>query len=291
MIRTLIKKGFSRVKRDRILNGTKLGNQHIVKQTSKSLPRYFNVSVYKLHEGCHDKKHQHVHKEEESRPLDALHEALNLYNGEGVVKDEERAKKILHQLSEKDKTGEVFLALSFIFLSEKNFEEAIKLGEKSIEMENNLARNFLAHLFFHGGEGIEKDVKRAISLYETSVSKGNDDAMVALSLILMNGVENVVDKDLTRAVKLLEEACGMKNHEALYRYGLLLKNGIGVESNQEKAVEYLEYSSFLGNEKALEKLAFIFIEKRENEKAINCFKILADRGNKVGISFFKNKTK
>ena len=109
---------------------------------------------------------------------------------------------------------------------------------------------FLLGRMYHHGQGIEKNIEKAIEFYEKSNFHGNCVAINNLALIYHKGEQ--VEKNVPKAVELYEKAVGLGNSVSMYNLALIYRNGAeGVEKDSQKCVELLEQASQKGHQKAI----------------------------------------
>ena len=59
---------------------------------------------------------------------------------------------------------------------EKNIEKAIDLFNKAIEVGNSSAMNSLALIYQYGDDGVKKDLEKARILFQKAIDLGNNNA-------------------------------------------------------------------------------------------------------------------
>lgn len=89
-----------------------------------------------------------------------------------------------------------FSKILFLLFLLFNSKSAIELGD------NNAIYN-LASIYHNGEEGVNKNIKLAIELYEKAIELNDSDAMNNLASIYKSGSEGV-QKDIKKCVKLYE---------------------------------------------------------------------------------------
>ncbi len=83
-----------------------------------------------------------------------------------------------------------------------------------------------------------KQYKKALEAYQKGVDKGDDNAMIQLGVLYMNG--EGVAKDYHKAFKYFEKASLKGNVTGLVELGLMYENGWGVKQDYAKAMEYYQ---------------------------------------------------
>ena len=82
-----------------------------------------------------------------------------------------------------------------------------------------------------------KDIEKAIDLYEESAKLGNWDANLALGNIYEKGIGIKVDLDM--ASYFYKAAAQLKHPYALFKAGQFIEKGIGQYKSQEEANEQM----------------------------------------------------
>ena len=153
------------------------------------------------------------------------------------------------------------------------------LVEKS-ELGDSEAQFYLA-LMYADGDGIEKDLHKAIEWYETSAKQGNLRALNNLGLLYKNG--DGVEKDLHKAFQLFEEAANKGNSLSQYNLALMYYHGHSVEKDFFKAFTWFKKSAKQGYPSAQCDLAFMYRNGEGTEqdfhKAFKWCEISAKQGD------------
>ena len=119
---------------------------------------------------------------------------------------------------------------------EKDLAKAIELYEKSVELNNSYSMNNLAFIYEVGNEIIKKDSKKAISLYEKAAKLNNSSAIYNLALIYEKG-DGVIEKNLEKAIELYENSANLKDLDSIVNLALIYKNRSTLDL--EKAAHYI----------------------------------------------------
>lgn len=138
------------------------------------------------------------------------------------------------------------LGIYFSSIAEPNYKEANKWFNISYKKYNNEISMFNLATFYIYGDGVEKDYKKAIELFEKSSKKG-----YALSS---------------------------------YTLSKLYKIGEGIEKNEEKEIYYLKLAAEQGDAKAQNNLAIYYMNDKMKDypKAFEFFKKASEQN--LGIS-------
>ena len=123
--------------------------------------------------------------------------------------------------------------------------QALAMVQKRIDAGDPLAIYFLGAAYHHGQYGLEKDVTRAVELYERAAELGIKEAQYNLGCLYDEGTS--VEKDTAKAIRLYEAAamCG----------GVSARNNLGCEERKagffDLALEHLMIAAKLGDQHAL----------------------------------------
>jgi hypothetical protein len=134
-----------------------------------------------------------------------------------VLEDIEESIENIDKEIQKLEVSKVKLKISYVeigenmkeFISEKRFPQLLILKEKLISNSN--AQFHLAKCY-KNGNGIGKDLKKAVELYTLSGNQGNSKALNNLALMYEEGTG--VDKDLKKAIELYTQATKLGNTNA-----------------------------------------------------------------------------
>ena len=134
---------------------------------------------------------------------------------------------------------------------------------------------------YKNGDGIEKNLTKAVKWYEKAAEQGYASAQCNLGYCYEFGVG--VEKNILKAVDLYKKAAEQGDATAQYNLGLSYKNGNGVEENIYKAVEWYEKAAAQGFAPAQCSLGFRYelgegVEKNIY-KAVEWYKKAAEQGN------------
>ena len=187
------------------------------------------------------------------------------YNGTGGIKrDYEQAVKWLSL------SAHSYVKLCSIRNGEDDPEVSDEMYDKMIEAspDTSWATYWLGECYLHG-HGIEKNVSKAIELWEFSADEC-DGVLMELANLYRDGIE--FEPDYKKAVYWLERAARLDYApdsgfpEARYDLGVYYYEGKGVERDLKKAIEYFELAiegSFIGSD--IESDAQDFIQKIKRE--------------------------
>ncbi|KAH3764285.1 sel1 repeat family protein [Pelomyxa schiedti] len=167
---------------------------------------------------------------------------------------------------------------------EKDIHKAVSLYQRAADAGSGTAIFNLA-VCYDNGDGVENDIHKAVILYRRAADAGNTMAMFNLAVCYENGVG--VDQDLSEAVKLYQRAADAGNVEATGNLGYCYKNGNGVDLDASKAVTLYQRAADAGNANAMNNLAACYrhgdgVEK-DPHKAVALYQRAVDLGNAAAM--------
>ena len=121
---------------------------------------------------------------------------------------------------------------------EKNIYKAVELFKKAANAQFSPALRELGKLYLKG-EGVEKSLNMAISLFKTASAKGDPEGMY----LLANYYLYKKDKDYNKIVPLLKASAKSGNLEAIQKLGKLYESGNGVKKSFKKAMKYYQLAA------------------------------------------------
>lgn len=130
---------------------------------------------------------------------------------------------------------------------ERDIVKAVGLFEQASVMGNIRSKLVLSSLLFKGIE-VEKDVEKARGLLEDAVLLGNKSAKLELAIRLLLGRD--ISADRKRGHSLLVELAEASEPEAMRILGNMLVYGDGIERNQISGEDYLKMAADKGSMKA-----------------------------------------
>ena len=189
--------------------------------------------------------------------------------------------------------------------------------------EGNAPAQYLLGGMYYNGQGVPQDYQLAVKWYRKAAEQGEADARYVLGVMYANG--EGVPQDYQQAAKWYKLAAERGNAEAQYNLGWLYANGQGVSKDYELAYKWLNLAATQGHKDAAgnrddiakkmtnsqiseaEKLSRIFkpisilngrietnmgnieIEffQKDSPKAVENFRLLADRGYYDGLTFHR----
>ena len=116
---------------------------------------------------------------------------------------------------------------------------ALGLYEQACEKESSGACNNAGLLYQNGmkGSSVQKDIHKAIEMFEKSCSYGHRNGCFNLSTIYLIG-KNGIEKDMRKALEFSLKSCHMMHPWACANVGRMYATGDGVNKNPEEAERY-----------------------------------------------------
>lgn len=217
-------------------------------------------------------------------------EALNLSFSSTPVIDETLAEPTDKEIEKSEKKPRKDYKTAWQFYDwakacmDKNGEEynpefAVKLFTEAANGGITVAKYKLGKLFL-SGDGVEKDIPKAIEWLKQAAAEENEFAEYALGRLYLKG--EAVEKDAITAEKYLLKSASRGNKNAAYLLGKEYLSGENFGKDAMKAVEYLE----LAAEKDFEPAEYILGKEylrgenfpKDVQKAIDYLKRAAEKG-------------
>ncbi len=129
------------------------------------------------------------------------------------------------------------------FEIEQNVKEAIRWFEKS--EKSSLSKYYLGNIYYNGN-GVDKDVKKAIKYWEEASFLGEMSSKFSLAMCYYDG--NGIEKKIAEAIKLLEELSKSGHRDAKYVLAIYYSNGNKEE--RIKSIKLLEQAAMFGESRS-----------------------------------------
>lgn len=146
-----------------------------------------------------------------------------------------------------------------------DYELARTLLEKAIKSPEASESFYLLGRMAAEGLGRARDSALAVSLLRRGQKAGSSSAMVALGQLFL-GEGGLVDRDLPQAERLFLQAFKLKNKEAPFFLGMVEERLRGKEPVWDKALEWFEKASQMGNAKGFRKMGDYALAGRGKEE-------------------------
>lgn len=217
-------------------------------------------------------------------------EALNLSFSSTPVIDETLAEPTDKEIEKSEKKPRKDYKTAWQFYdwakacADKNGEEynpefAVKLFVEAASGGITVAKYKLGKMFLNG-DGVEKDIPKAIEWLKQAAVEENEFAEYALGRLYLQG--NEIEKDTITAEKYLLKSVRHENKYAAYLLGKEYLSGENFRKDVEKAVEYLKFAA----EKDFEPAEYILGKEylrgenfpKDVQRAIEYLKRAAEKG-------------
>ena len=154
--------------------------------------------------------------------------------GVGVDRPDERAQWLMNQAQGGDANAMVHLANAHYWGHrglQRNQEAAANMYRRAHEAGAVQGTVGLAKLMLKG-EGVKKNLTKAMELYEDAASKGIADAYNGLGFAAFYGSEGEFEANKTLALINFRKAAALGSPDGMVNAGLMLRGGMGVEGNK-----------------------------------------------------------
>jgi hypothetical protein len=135
-------------------------------------------------------------------------------------------------------------------------------------------------IMYAKGDGVAKDIRRAIELYRKACEAGDAWGCNNLAFKYKNG--NGLKKDMKQAAALFEKACMAGNGQSCNQAGRLYERGNGLTKDQRRAVYFYEKGCRQENWDSCLNLGVMCAQgrgtKRDYERAVNLFEKACEAG-------------
>lgn len=153
--------------------------------------------------------------------------AWKLNHGKGVVKDLTKAIEV-YEIAGKAEYSESYYAIAWIYYDTfKDYKKTIEYLQKGAELYNSNSITLLGNLYLNG-EGVKKDIVKAIEYYEMVPSNKFASYNLGYAYSLMNDYKN--------AKRYYEISAKKDNKGAIFQLGFIYEKGLGVKKDINKAI-------------------------------------------------------
>jgi TPR repeat protein len=183
--------------------------------------------------------------------------------GHGVRKDIDKGKSLLEKLADSKNekvAGEANYIMGRCYLERIFMDNKQKGGQgldfikKAASFANEDALLFLGNSYFHGLNGVKKEIDLAEKNIRKLANKGNHEAQLNLAKMYETGYE-ILEIDIKEAIRWYEEAINGKIPEAFNRLGHIYFYGNDeINPNYEKSLSYWEQELKIKNNEETKKM-------------------------------------
>lgn len=147
-------------------------------------------------------------------------------------------EKSVRQANEGNLEDQMNLAYMYLYGTngvKQDFKEAFKYYELAAKQKDPIALNNLGSLYFNG-IGTERDIKKALVLFESASALGNDNASLNLAFIYLTGGTKNEERN-TKAMELFQKAADEGNKIAQFMVGYAYYKGFVLPQDYQKAFQ------------------------------------------------------
>eukprot|EP00051_Salpingoeca_urceolata_P020883 m.318995 g.318995 ORF g.318995 m.318995 type:complete len:398 (+) comp19701_c0_seq1:193-1386(+) len=174
----------------------------------------------------------------------------------------------------------LFLLASLVDAVQGQIEEGAQFYIQAADEGWPAAQFNLAVCYAHG-EGVPKDMDRALELYSAAAKQDYPPAIFNLGVCYRNG--RGVDRDVKVAAQYYQRAADLGFAHAMNNLGVCYQEGEGVPVNPAKAAVLYQEAASLGYGMAQSNYAWCLRNGRGTERdlaaAVRVYKLAADQGN------------
>lgn len=178
---------------------------------------------------------------------DAAIREAETYTAEGEYeKAAERYRKMQSEEGYIDESelGDKLFAVAYAANQKEAYTAAVKLLEEAVEKGSAAAANELGGAYLKG-RGVDKDEKKALSMYQQAEKMGSASAAYNTGVCYAYGYG--VTADEAKAFQCFKKAAEAGSPFGMYATGVWYAEGTGVKADKEQAVSWLEKYIDSGN--------------------------------------------
>ena len=217
-----------------------------------------------------------------------------LLHGVGTGKDEAAARGWFERASKLGNPHAQYQLAKMILDAPSSTPEqtaqALEWLTKAAETGQDCAQYALGKIY-RDGQGIEKDIQKAVNLFTLAAEQGNSFAAFTLGKLYLSG-DAGLPIDPPFALKWLTFSAELGNQFAQYRLGKLLLQGEEVPKDTETAIRWLTAVAEQGNQYAQYALGKLYLLGKEVPKdksnATKWFQLAADQGSEYAQYFLEH---
>ncbi len=164
----------------------------------------------------------------------AVDSDIGAANTDGIDRPDERALWLMNNAQGGDANAMVHLANAHYWGHrglQRNYEAAANMYRQAHNAGNVQGTVGLAKLMLKG-EGVDKNLTKAMELYEEAAEKGIADAYNGLGFAAFYGSEGEFEANKTLALIHFRKAAALGSPDGMVNAGLMFRGGIGVEGNK-----------------------------------------------------------
>ncbi len=216
-------------------------------------------------------------------PIAAYNRAV-LIEKEASLKTGDESQKLLSSAAE----GALYVAIRAKqdpgYLQQMSAREALEACVQAA-LSGDPAAQYCLAIRRMLGRGLEKDVKKARQLYESSAQQGYASGQHGIGA--MHYLGYAVKRNLELARLWFEKAAEQDHAEALFRLGLMYESGQGVDKNLYRSFNYYSRAAELGHVSAQNNLGVMLWSDKgpyqNKERGLKYLRMAAEQGDEVAL--------
>ena len=175
-----------------------------------------------------------------------------------------------------------FLTLILILPATTVAEDFEQLLERALETENRLTQYKVAKRYIEG-DGVEKDLSRAVSWLSDSAEQSYAPAQYQLGMYYFEGRGGLVSNP-KEAARLFTGAANQGHKESLFMLGQMYEEGIGVEQDDETSSQMYLKAAHAGHIEAQYQIGNRYEDgigiDEDRKSAFKWFRSAAEQGHR-----------
>lgn len=246
----------------------------------------------------YEKAYKYLSKGYEACDLNCIESLADMYlKGLYVDKDVKKALE-LYNLSIDYGSFELYFKVGKIYEDEKLINEAVDVYELG-HAQGDLKCTQRLGVMYYNGEGVKRDLNKAISYMEIAAEKKAPHAMYVLGVAYLR-LNKFKEKTEEISKKLFLEAYKLKSPYAAEYLAFISLNEYaeGKEINKDKLLEYIDFGSESGLPESIFQYGYIYengiVVEKDYEKAYYYYSLCAENDytkamNKLGEWYLRGK--
>ena len=142
----------------------------------------------------------------------------------------------------------------------KNDAEELAMLQARVAKKDPEAIDYLGQKYFHGANGLKKDMQKAMELWIEAAELGSIEALFSIGLAYRLG--DGVEKDMAKAVEFYEKAAMQGHVESRYNLGCIE----GEKGNWDRAVRHYLISAKMGYKDSVWNIKNMFMRGQATKK-------------------------
>ena len=188
-----------------------------------------------------------------------------------------------------DSLGQYLLAAHYLegnFSVEKDIEKAIALFQLSAEKGNSLSQSYLGEVYYHGLHHCEKNLEKSFHFYKLAADQNLPSAQYMIASFYISG--EGVDRDIVEGLKWMRLSALHNYPKAQFELGTLFYHGFSsIKQDYERAFYYFNLAAIQFYLPAIFHVASCYDfghgVKEDKNKAFSLYKLAAVEGDVIAI--------